>query len=395
MNVPLFTPNRQNQELATELRAACNRVFDAGAFILGSEVEQFERQVAAWHGAPAAVGVSSGTDALLASLMARGIREGDQVIVPAFTFFATAGVVTRLGACPVFVDVCPACFQMTAESFAAAITPQTRAVIPVHLFGHAADIEGIVKVADAHRIAVIEDTAQAMGAEVGGRKVGSFGDFGCLSFFPTKNLGGFGDGGMVLTRNARDAENLRQIRNHGMHPKYHHHHVGGNFRLDALQAALLQVKLPHVNGWLARRAQHAARYQAALSQHPRVGISRVARCDENCSAADCHGDSGMAILLPHVREGQTPAWNQFTLRVTGGRRDALRDYLTAQGVGSEIYYPIPLHQQPCFAFHCPDISLPNAERLAKEVLSLPIFPELSENEVEHVINAVIRWLDAL
>lgn len=338
--------------------AACERVLRSGHFIQGPEVEAFERECAAALGAPHAIAVSSGTDALLVALMALDIGPGDEVIVPSFTFFATAGSVARLGATPVFADVRADDFNLDPADVALRITPRTKAIIPVHLFGQAAGMDILLALAKTHGLAVIEDAAQAFGARHGERCVGTLGEFGTFSFFPSKNLGGFGDGGLVTTNRDDLAERVRLLRTHGAKPKYFHAEVGGNFRLDALQAALLRVKLPHRHAYAAARGANAAAYSTVLAPLAAAG----------------------KLVLPADLDRGEHIWNQYTLRVPGsGRRDALKKHLTAVGIGHEIYYPLPLHKQQCFA-HLPPVTLPVSEQLAAEVLSIPIFPELTREE---------------
>jgi len=385
MKVPLFSPLAQNEPLGTELQAKFQSVLESGYFILGPEVEGFEAEVAGYLGLEHAVGVSSGTDALLIALMALGIGAGDEVIVPSFTFFATAGVVQRVGAVPVFADVCPSCYQIRPEEVERLITEKTRAVIPVHLFGHAADVSLIQKVVAGKDIAVVE-----VGVKASGSYGGTIGDLGCFSFFPTKNLGGFGDGGLVSTRSAELAEKVRRLRNHGMHPKYYHAEAGGNFRLDALQAALLRIKLPYLSSYLAARQQNAEYYLAELCKHERIEMN-----DDDCCQGEDNDyvDPDAAILLPMTAAEQQPTWNQFTVRVRGGKRDALREYLMEHGVGAEVYYPVALHQQACFSAHKSQEPLSNTELLCEEVLSLPVYPELDSHQMDHVIETVLGWVD--
>lgn len=364
MAVPLLDLNRQNLALQPALSAAFERVLRSGHFILGGEVEAFEREAAAALGARHAIAVSSGTDAILVSLMALGLGAGDEVICPSFTFFATAGCVARAGATPVFADVQPGSFNLDPADVARRITPRTRAIMPVHLFGQCADLEPLLALARERGIAVIEDAAQALGARQRERAAGTWGDCGCFSFFPSKNLGGFGDGGLVSTERDDLAEQVRLLRTHGAKPKYYHQVVGGNFRLDALQCALLRVKLPHLAAYCAARQRHAAFYSDQLAGIP-------------------------GLELPTAAAHNVHIWNQYTLRVPGpGRRDILRQHLAARGIGHEIYYPLPLHQQACFA-HLPRTSLPNSERLAQEVLSIPVFPELTDAE-RHEVAAAVR-----
>lgn len=366
MPVPLLDLNRQNAVLHAELTAAFERVLRSGHFILGPEVEQFERAAAQFLGAKHAIAISSGTDAILVALMALEIGPGDEVICPSFTFFATAGCIARVGATPVFADVQADTFNLDAKDVARRITPRTKAIVPVHLFGQSADLEPLLALAQPRGLAVIEDAAQSLGARHRGRASGTFGEFGTFSFFPSKNLGGFGDGGLVATNRDDLAEKVRLLRTHGAKPKYYHRRVGGNFRLDALQCALLRVKLPHLPAYCAARQRNAAFYREKL--------------------ADVKD-----MILPTTAAHNEHIWNQFTLRLPGaGRREALRAHLTAAGIGHEIYYPLPLHQQECFA-NLPKISLPVTEQLAAEVLSIPIFPELTDEEKHAVVGALTSF----
>lgn len=390
MNVPLFSAQARNQALEESLQESFSRVLRSGQFILGDEVTAFEAELGRWMGGVEAVGVSSGTDALLCALMALEVGRGDEVIIPAFTFFSTAGVVARLGATPVFCDVCPACYQVTPEMMEAVRTSRTRAVIPVCLFGHCPDMEGIVNWAGEHEIAVVEDIAQALGARVGDVRAGTLGDFGCTSFFPTKNLGGMGDGGMIFTECTHRAERLRALRNHGMEPRYYHSRVGGNFRLDALQAALLRDKLPYLDGDLEARASHAHEVMDRLRTHPLVQVGCPSTCD--CSGGGRKGSEAM-ISLPFIRPGQTPAWNLLTVRVHHGQRHCLREVLGKAKIGNEIYYPVPLHRQECLREVTVAGTLPHAELLADEVLSLPVYPELSREQLAWISDTLLGWLD--
>ena len=379
MRVPLLDVRRQNLPLEAELTAAFERVLRSGQFILGPEVEQFETAAAAIAGARFGIGVSSGTDAILVALMALGIGPGDEVICPSFTFFATAGCVARVGAIPVFVDSRAECLNLDPAGIERRITARTRAIIPVHLFGQPADLDEILEIARRHSLAVIEDAAQSFGAEYRGRPVGSIGEFGVVSFFPTKNLGALGDAGLVVTNDPALAEKARRLRNHGMHPKYMHSTVGGNFRLDALQAALLAVKLPHLPDYTARRQRNAAEYTRALA-----GMAEGA---------------ALGISLPAVRDDRTHIANQYTIRVRRGPawrhrespRDALRRRLAERGIASEIYYPVPLHAQECFLRYGPHPALPVAEEAAREVLSLPVSPELTPEEVAAVVAEILEF----
>jgi dTDP-4-amino-4,6-dideoxygalactose transaminase len=393
MNVNLLDLKPQNGALEPELQEAFMRVLKSGHFILGPEVDKFERALAEFTGAKHALGVSSGTDAILVALMALGIGPGDEVLCPSFTFFATAGCVARVGATPVFVDSCPVCFNLDVRDAARRITPRTKAIIPVHLFGQSAEMDGVLDLAKQHGLRVIEDAAQAMGATYRGKQVGTLGDFGTISFFPTKNLGALGDAGAVLTNDTVLFERAKILRMHGMDPKYYHQVVGGNFRLDALQAAMLSVKLPHFNGYTAGRRRNAALYTERLAQLPGVEVARSE--DFGCAIAGLV-ETTARVILPLAYSHNGHIWNQYTLRVIGaGRRDALRAHLTARGVGSEIYYPLPLHEQACFACleHKPE-DFPWAHRLAGEVISLPIYPEIPAEQIEQVCAVIAEFLRA-
>lgn len=362
--VPLLDVSRGNSPLREKVLAAFARVYDSGQFIYGPDCRQLEQSVAALCETEFAIGCASGSDALLLALMAYDIGPGDEVLVPSFTFFATASAVTRLGAKPVFVDIDPATFNIDPQLAARAVTPATKAIIPVHLFGQCADMGAIGEIAARHNLAVIEDAAQAIGAKFAGRPAGSLGNIGCLSFYPTKNLGGLGDGGMLTTSDAKLADRLRLLANHGMRPRYHHREVGINSRLDSLQAAVLNIKLEHLADWAAARRQNAGRYALLFAE----------------------AELGESLTLPHTAQSCEHVWNQFTVRVTGGRRDEIRQQLSEAQVGSEIYYPIPLHQQQCFrwlGYSTGD--LPETERAAAEVLSLPIYPEITEEEQQIVV----------
>ncbi len=366
MPVPLLDLNRQNASLHAELLSAFERVLRSGHFILGSEVDAFEAEAAAMLGARHALSVSSGTDAILIALMALGLGPGDEVICPSFTFFATAGCIARVGATPVFADVKPDSFNLNADDVARKITARTKAIIPVHLFGQSADMNPILTLAKQHGLALIEDAAQALGAHHHGQACGTLGDIGTYSFFPSKNLGGFGDGGLVATNRADLAEKMRLLRTHGAKPKYYHKLIGGNFRLDALQCALLRVKLPHLPAYCTARRRNAVWYSERLTGLP-------------------------GVILPTVSAGNDHIWNQYTLRISGaGRRDGLRQYLTSRGIGSEVYYPVPLHRQECF-HHLAPPPLPCSEQLSNEVISIPVFPELTEQERAAVAEAVVGF----
>ncbi|MCE0499128.1 MAG: DegT/DnrJ/EryC1/StrS family aminotransferase [Methylacidiphilales bacterium] len=393
MNVNLLDLKAQNAALEPELLEAFLRVLHSGHFILGAEVERFERALAEFTGAKHALGVSSGTDAILVALMALGIGPGDEVLCPSFTFFATAGCVARLGAKPVFVDSCPVCFNLDLRDAARRITPRTKAILPVHLFGQAAEMDGVLALARERGLRVVEDAAQAVGATYRGKQVGTLGDFGTISFFPTKNLGALGDAGALLTNDTALFERARTLRMHGMEPKYYHAHIGGCFRLDALQAAFLSVKLPHFKDYSADRRRNAALYTERLAKWPGVRIAQAKDC--GCAHAGAAEETAR-LVLPAAYPHNGHTWNQYTLRVIGaGRRDALRAHLTARGIGSEIYYPLPLHEQKCFAglgFKHGDF--PVAEQLSGEVISLPIYPELPAEQIEQVCAEIGEFLKA-
>lgn len=364
VTVPLLDLHAQYTPLRQALLDAVTRVCDSQRFIGGPEIEGFEREVAAYLKTPHALGMSSGTDAVLAALMAINIGPGDEVITPTYSFFATAGCVARLGGTPVLVDVDEDTFNINPAAAVAAITPRTKAIIPVHLFGQSAELSPLVDAAAKHGLVIIEDAAQAIGCTYRDRPVGNWGAIGCFSFFPSKNLGGFGDGGLVTSTSDELAHRLKLIRNHGMEPKYYHHMVGANFRLDALQAAVLRVKLPHLEAWSDGRRRNAARYRRLFAD---AGLSEVR----------------LPVEAPH----RNHIYNQFVIRVP--ERDRLRAYLDAQGIGTEIYYPVPFHLQKCFA----DLgykpgAFPVAEAAANESLALPIYPELTEQQQATVVDAL-------
>lgn len=368
--VPMLDINRQNQPLRGPVLDAVAGVCDSGAFLFGPAVKELEEAVADYCGVEHAIGCASGSDALLLAMMALGIGPGDEVILPSFTFFATAGSVWRLGAKPVFADLIPETFNINPEDVARKVTPATKAIIPVHLFGQSADMAALGAIADEHGLDLVEDAAQAIGASFDGKPVCGIGRVGCISFYPTKNLGGFGDGGMMTTNDAELADKIRVLCNHGQRPRYTHHYVGVNSRLDTIQAAVLGVKLPELDKYAAARGRHAAIYNEAFA-----------------------GLDGR-VVTPSAAEGCGHVWNQYTIRVKSGRaegnrRDALQQSLAERQIGSAIYYPIPLHLQPCFAplGHEPG-DLPHSEAAAEEVLSLPVFPEMTANEQSRVIDAV-------
>jgi dTDP-4-amino-4,6-dideoxygalactose transaminase len=357
--------NRQNGPLMAEFEAAIAAVARSGAFVHGPACKAFETAIAEYCGVEHAIGCASGSDALLLALMALEIGPGDEVVLPSFTFFASASSVTRLGATPVFADIVPGTFNIDPADVARKLTPRTKAVMPVHLFGQCADMDALAEAAPD--VPLVEDACQAIGAEYHGAKAGAMGALGCFSFYPTKNLGGWGDGGLITTDDGQLAAKLRVLRDHGQNPRYHHAIIGVNSRLDALQAAVLHVKLPHVDGWAAARDANARRYAA---QCGRLGLDRH-------------------IGLPHVAAGCASVWNQFTIRVPGGRREALQEFLNERKIGSAVYYPIPLHLQACFAEYGYKVdSLPATEQAAREVLSLPIYECLTRGEQDLVIGAL-------
>jgi dTDP-4-amino-4,6-dideoxygalactose transaminase len=385
MQVPLLDLKPQYEALATDIRAAMEKVCASQTFILGPTVRELERQIAAYCQCKHGIGVSSGTDALLVALMALEIGPGDAVITSPFTFFATAGTIARVGARPIFCDIERNSFNLSASAVRAFIQQhcerragalierrtgsRIKALMPIHLYGQIADMAPIVEIARENGLHVIEDAAQAIGAEdAQGKRACSFGDVGCLSFFPTKNLGAFGDAGMCVTNNTAIAERLEVLRVHGGKPKYYHTFIGGNFRLDELQAAVLSVKLKHLDDWSAGRQRNAQFYDAAFAR---------ARLDE-------------AIVTPATSSGVRHIYNQYVIRARD--RDRLRGYLAANGVGTEIYYPVPLHLQQCFAYlGYAKGYLPESERASHETLALPIYPELSDSQLQYVVDTTASF----
>jgi dTDP-4-amino-4,6-dideoxygalactose transaminase len=369
-SVPLLDVHRQYDELRDDIRSAIDRVCESGRFILGPECTALEQEIAAYCQAKHAIGCASGSDALLLALLALDIGPGDEVILPSYTFFATASAVWRVGAKVVFAEIEPDTFNVDVEHVASLVTPRTKAIIPVHLFGQCADMTALGKVARQFGLYVIEDAAQAVGAEYRGKRAGSIGHVGALSFYPTKNLGGFGDGGMMTTNDDDLAARLRLFSTHGMSPRYYHRVVGVNSRLDSLQACVLRVKLPHLERWTDARAANAARYHELFAERGLTDEVRLPVTEKNCR---------------HV-------WNQFVIRVEEDRRDALRAFLTENGVGTEIYYPVPQHMQECFrAIECREGSLPVTEQAARETIALPIFPELSAAEQRRVVDRIVEF----
>jgi dTDP-4-amino-4,6-dideoxygalactose transaminase len=373
-SIPLLDLKAQYATIREEIRAAIDRVADAQYFILGPEVEALEREIAAYSQCRFGIGMSSGTDALLAAMMAIDVGPGDEVITTPYSFFATAGCIARLGARAVFVDIDPLTFNLDSNQLEdqvkarrGAVGGRLKAIIPVHLYGQMADMAPIMAIAERHDLIVIEDAAQAIGAEYHGRRAGSIGHIGCFSFFPSKNLGGFGDGGMVMANDPALAEKTRWLRNHGMNPKYYHKYVGGNFRLDALQAAVLRVKLKYLDGWTAGRQRNAARYRQLFAEAGLVA-------DE-------------VVVLPYDAGHGRHIYNQFVIRAD--RRDAVIGRLKERKIGHEIYYPVPLHLQECFAdWDYRPGDFPHSEAAAAETLALPIYPELTEEMQAAVVAAI-------
>lgn len=387
MKVPLLDLKPQYHSLKKELDEAIIRVAESQYFIMGPELSEMEREFEQYLNVKHAWGVSSGTDALLLALMALDIKPGDEVIVPTYSFFATAGVVSRLFATPVFVENDPVTFNIDPKDFEKKITSKTKAVIPVHLFGQSAEMDEIMKIADAHNLFVIEDAAQAIGTQYkDGRFVGTIGHIGCFSFFPSKNLGGYGDGGLIVTNDDKLSEIIRIKRVHGGEPKYYHKVIGGNFRLDAIQAAVLRVKLPHLQSWSEKRQQNAKRYnqlfiEAGLAEEP----------------GKTNFDSMNKVLLPKAVYEKSGVknyhiYNQYKIRVE--KRDALREFMTKHEIGTEIYYPVPFHLQECFA----DLGykkgdFPVSEFSANTSIALPIYPELSDEQLQYVVSVIKKFFN--
>ncbi len=362
MTVKLLDLAAQYERIEEEIRAAIDEVLSSQQFILGRKVEELEREIASYCGTAHAVGVASGTDAILLALMALGVGAGDEVVTTPYTFFSTASSIARLGATPRFADIDPRTYNVDPASAAGLIGPRTKAVVAVHLFGQTADMDPIMEAAGARGIPVIEDACQSIGARYKGRPAGSIGAAGCLSFFPSKNLGGYGDGGMVVTSDAALADKVRMLRVHGGRERYYHDVVGINSRLDALQAAVLLVKLRHLESWHEGRRRNAAWYDRSLDRLP-------------------------GIETPHVEEHNRSIYNQYVIR--SAARDALKAHLEKRGVGCEIYYPVPLHLQRCFAYlGGRDGDCPESERAARESLALPVYPELPPAAREHVAESI-------
>lgn len=386
MKVPLLDLKSQYLSMKDELDAALIGVAESTAYIMGPAVKKMEEEMAQFLGSKYAVGVSSGTDALLLALMAIGVGKDDEVIMPTYSFFATAGVVARLNAVPVLVDSDPVTFNIDPAQIEAKITSKTKAIIPVHLYGQSADMEPIMAIAKKHNLRVIEDGAQAISVQYkDGRQVGNIGDIGCFSFFPSKNLGCFGDGGLVVTNDDELIDTIRIMRVHGGKPKYYHKVIGGNFRLDSIQAAVLSVKLPHLNDWSAKRRENAAYYTKLLIE---AGLAeetgRIKFDDKNKVLIPKAVYEGPGLVNYHI-------YNQYVLRVE--RRNALRAFLTEKGIGNEVYYPVPFHRQECFAhLNLKDEDYPVANCAATDSFAIPIYPELTKEMMEYVVASIAEFI---
>lgn len=359
--IPVLDVTPEIEALWDELMSAIQGVLKSGQFIMGPNVKAFEKEVAAYLGVKHAVGVNSGTDALVVSLRAAGIGPGDQVITTPFTFFATAEAVSQVGATPVFVDIDPKTFNINPELIEPAITPRTKAILPVHLYGQAADMDPIMELAEKYNLKVIEDTAQAFGAEYKGKKLGTIGDAGCFSFFPSKNLGAFGDGGLIATNDDEIAEKARMLRVHGAKKKYYNEVIGYNSRLDEIQAAILRVKLPHIDKWNEARQEAAKRYNELLKDVP-------------------------GIVTPYEAPYARHVYHQYTIRILNGMRDKVKRFLADRGIGTMIYYPVPVHRLPVYGGN--NYSLPGAEWAAGEMLSLPIWPQIAQEIQARVVRGL-------
>jgi dTDP-4-amino-4,6-dideoxygalactose transaminase len=369
-SVPLLALDRQYAALGAEIRAAITRVCDSGKFVLGPDVTDLEAELARALDAPHVISCASGSDALLLALMALGVGAGDEVILPSYTFFATASAVTRLGAIPIFADIDATTYLVDPADVARKISRRTKAIIPVHLFGRTADMDALLPIAAQAGVPVVEDAAQSILSTWHGRCSGMLGDVGCFSFYPTKNLGGAGDGGFLTTTRDDVAKSLRLLRVHGMEPRYYHQVIGINSRLDSIQAAVLRVKLPHLDAWTTARQANAARYAESFARY----------------------DFGGQVTVPGDESRGRHVWNQYVIRIGAGRRDELRAFLAKAGVGTEIYYPVPLHMQQCFAhLGWQKGDLPRTELAAEETLALPIFPELTAAEQHTVVARIAEF----
>ena len=372
MKVPLLDLQAQYATIRDEVRASVDRVLESQQFVLSGEVKALEEELARYCQTKFAIGCASGSDALLLALMSCGVSEGDEVITTPFTFFASASAITRLGARPVFVDIDARTYNIDPAQVENAITDRTKAIMPVHLYGQCADMNPLIALSERRRVPIVEDAAQAIGAEDRRRRAGSMGTIGCLSFYPSKNLGGAGDGGMMMTNDIDHARRLHMLRVHGEETKYHHKVVGLNSRLDALQAAVLRVKLPHLDEWIAARQRKAQQYELMFLD---AGLSEE-------------------ILMPFVRPGARHIFHQFVIRVSGEKRDALRNHLRQHDIGTDVYYPVPLHLQECFAYlGYREGELPAAEAAAKETLALPVYPELTDDQQDYVVRTIANFFE--
>ena len=385
MNVPLLDLRAQYLAIKAEVDRAIAEVLESQHFILGPKVDECEKAIAQYSRCAHAIGVSSGTDALLVCLMAEGIGPGDEVITTPFTFFATAGSIARLGAKPVFVDIDPVTYNLDPSQIESVVTAKTRAIMPVHLYGQMADMDAVMKVAEDHGLVVIEDAAQAIGAEYKGRRAGSLGHYGCFSFFPSKNLGAAGDAGMVVTTDGQRAEKLMRLRAHGSKPKYYHKVIGGNFRLDALQAAIVSVKLRHLDDWTAARQRNAERYNRLFAESG-LNIADTTQSVSGTPAKIRFANGAPHVFLPKVAADRH-IFNQYVIRVAP--RERLRTSLEQKGVGTEVYYPVPMHLQECFScLGYANGAFPESESAAKETLALPIYPELTNEQARYVVQCI-------
>jgi len=369
MQVPLFDLKSQFAPIRDEVRAAVDRVFESQGFVLSAEVAALEEQVAAYCQTKYAIGCASGSDALILALMSLGIGPGDEVITSPFTFFATGSAIARFGARPVFVDIDPQTYNIDPSLAAKAVTDKTKAIVPVHIYGQCADMDSLLELGQETGVPIIEDAAQAIGAKDRDRRAGSMGTMGCFSFYPSKNLGGAGDGGMVVTNDSDHAGRLRMLRVHGEEKKYYHRCIGINSRLDSLQAAVLRVKLPHLDEWIAGRQHRAQRYESMFAE---AGLAEF-------------------IKPPYVRADASHVFHLFVVRVRDGKRDALLDHLKNAGVGSGVYYPVPLHLQECFSYLGYQLGdFPISEAASAETLALPVYPELSDEQQNYVVDAITQ-----
>lgn len=381
IEIPMLDLKAQYQTIRDDVRTAIDRVLESQLFILGQEVEALEQEVATYSDCKFGVGVSSGTDALLVSLMAIGIQPGDEIITTPYSFFATAGSIVRLGARPVFIDIDLDTLNIDAQLIEGKITPRTRAILPVHLAGQMAEMDPIIEIASHHKLFIVEDACQAIGADYHAHRAGSIGHLGCFSFFPSKNLGGYGDSGMVISNDADLSDKVSLLRNHGQRPKYYNPVVGGNFRMDALQAAVLRAKLPHLESWIEARQRNAARYRQCFQS------AELASDDPILRAA-------FPVTLPKETGWGRHSYHLFQIRAR--QRDALQAYLKQQGIATEVYYPIPLHLQACFSDlgYLPG-DCPNAEKAALDTLALPIYPELTEAMIARVVDTIQSFYNQL